>query len=429
VKLRFVPEKFDVLTNAQMKTFDGNYFEHSPASDHTDHAIMGYEYEFKISTADHVWIMKKTIKSGFRWRSKELWAEMDLNRTATLERLTYSEVLTFFQALKDDGYTGISVDMPYYMDSPYDSRVYALKDRDGSISLWNMRTPTENELERVLKAIEDVGMEAHVRGNIYISQKYQKEHGFAWSSMITPHDQSSFFSYYADLWINLAPILNKHHVRLITPFTEMDGIEQYSDLVKSMYTRISQVFNGEMGFEEATNLMLEGNSPVQQSRTFQDMEENFTFWDWTDKEGRPMRIEYSCWTPPLDTQKDQRTSIMPKNFVVFWKVARNYYGQRYPEAMQMFGEIGVYGANGVCLGPDYWSIKNKVFDDQEMADIWYAYLKGIRGLGIDQLNVWTIALGDLWDNENPGNTLVAVGLRQLKSYPYRIITSIIKPNE
>jgi len=52
IKLRFVPQKIDVLTNAQMKTFDGNPAERSPASNHTDHAIMGYEYEFKISTAD-----------------------------------------------------------------------------------------------------------------------------------------------------------------------------------------------------------------------------------------------------------------------------------------------------------------------------------------------------------------------------------------
>jgi len=84
VYMRFLPEKFDVLTNAQMKTFDGNRLEHSPASNHTDHAIMGYEYEFKISTADDLWIMKKTVKSGFRWRPEEVWAELNSNWTISM---------------------------------------------------------------------------------------------------------------------------------------------------------------------------------------------------------------------------------------------------------------------------------------------------------------------------------------------------------
>ena len=95
VKLRFLPEKFDVLTNAQMKTFDGNPAEHSPASNHTDHAIMGYEYKFKILSVDHVWIMTKTVKSGFHWHPKELWAELNSNWTISMGQLDHHEMVSF----------------------------------------------------------------------------------------------------------------------------------------------------------------------------------------------------------------------------------------------------------------------------------------------------------------------------------------------
>ncbi len=188
-----------------------------------------------------------------------------------------------------------------------------------------------------------------------------------------------------------------------------------------------------MGFEEATNVMLTGDSvindtPIHTESAFARLVRNFTFWDWKDSQGRPMRIEYSCWTPPLETQKDQRVSVMTRNFVKLWSIPVDYYSSTYPDDPQMFGEIGTFNADGVCLGPSYWNMTNKVYDEQERADIWYAYLKGAKELGIESLSVWAFPLGDLWPNDEPGKIFLNTGLRQRESEGYRIITSIIGPN-
>ena len=143
-------------------------------------------------------------------------------------------------------------------------------------------------MEELLKAITEAGLIAYVRGNIYISKKYQDKHGFSWSSQIDPANPKKFFDSYTQLWLNLVSTLDKYSVKLISPFTEMEGIEKYPNLVKRMYSILSRDLTGELGFEEATNLMLLGISPMQQGRTFEQMARTFTFWNWTDSKGMPI---------------------------------------------------------------------------------------------------------------------------------------------
>ncbi len=433
VYMRFLPEKFDVLTNAQMKTFDGNPMEHSPASSHTDHAIMGYEYEFDIYTADHLWILKKTVKSGFRWRPKEVWAQINQTWLGYMEQLSFDEIVAYFQMLKEDGFTGVSLDMNYYMTTPYDNEIFGLKRSDPTISIWNMRTPSLAELEEMLKAISKASLDAHVRGNIYISKKYQDEHGFAWSALIDPTNPKKFFDNYTQLWLKLVPLLNKYHVKLITPFTEMDGIEKYTTLIKEMYFKISDQFNNEIGFEESTHNILTGispivSAPIHTKTAFARLVQDFTFWDWKDLQGRPMRIEYSCWTPPLETQKDQRASVIARNFVKFWSIPVDYYRSKYSNNPQMFGEIGTYDADGVSLGPSFWDMTNKVKDEQEFADVWYSYLKGSKELDVDTINVWIFQVGDLYGNPTPDCGSLLIGFKRDENPAYRVIKAIIGPN-
>jgi len=389
IKLRFLPEKFDVLTNAQMKTFDGNPAEHSPASNHTDHAIMGYEYKFEIHTADHIWMFSKTVKSGFKWRPEEVFAQMDNNWTESFSRLSYDDLVRFFQQLKNDGFTGIGFEMSYYMDSPCDNSLIDLKTRNPKISIWGSRTPTMDELETMLKAINAVGLDAYLREYIYISAEYQNQRGFTYSADIKPTHPEKFFDNYTNLLLKIVPLLNEYHVKLITPFVETTGIEQYPDLIKRMYTTISEAYQGEIGFKEETANTLNGynaTNPIRTEEEYAKFERDFTFWNWRDSYGRSMTIEHSCWTPVLDSQKDQRVSVMVQNFVKFWKPAVNYFRSNFPENPQMFGEIGIYNADGVCLGPTYWNLTNKQFDNQEVADIWYTYLKGAKQLGINKIS-------------------------------------------
>jgi len=427
IRLRFLPETFDVLTNVQMKTFDGNPAEKSPASNHTDHAIMGYEYKFEIHTVDHVWMFAKTVKSGFKWRPKEAWAQIPSNfMSEGLRNSSYDNIVTSFKILKQDGFTGVSVTMNYYVETPTSNEVKSLFHIDNSITPWGSITLSEADLNTVLSAITEAGLDAHVRGQIYISKEYQKEHGFAWSSMIEPRDSRAFFDSYTGLWLELAPILNKYHVKLVTPFTEMDGIERDTDLIREMYTKLDGVLDGELGFEEATNLMLQGASPVEDDwKTFEQVAPSFTFWNWEDSQGRPMRIEYSCWTPPLETQNDQRASVMTQNFVKFLLPAVDYYSSEYPSNVQMYGEIGSYVSDGSCLGSSYWNQPQHAFDEQEMADIWYAYLKGSTGLGLESINIWQFSVGDYLNNGIPEQGNLSIGYRQPENPAYRVIKAII----
>ena len=275
-------------------------------------------------------------------------------------------------------------------------------------------------------------MDVHIRGHFYISQEYKVEHGFSWSAMIDPKDPGGFFDSYTGLLLDWIPILNKYHVKLLTPFTEMDGIEKDTQLLKTMYATLDEAFDGKLGFEESTNAMLQGRSPIEEDwKTFEQVVPNFTFWNWEDSQGRPMRIEYSGWSPDVETQKDQRVSVMSPNFVSFWNPAVDYYRSTYLDNPQMFGEIGAYNADGQSLGANlYYEItpSQRVYDEQERADFILAALKGAKALGIMAINVW----GGFQIDNQPWLGMVNIVTGHY-SYPespmYRTITAIIKPEE
>jgi len=439
IKLRFVPEKFDVLTNAQMKTFDGNPAEHSPASNHTDHAIMGYEYEFKISTADHLWILKKTVKSGFKWRPKEVWAYLQANWVDAMGDSSYSEKVAYFTTLKNDGFTGVSIDMDYYMDSLYDNEVKILPSFDLSIIVAGIYTASDSDLETMLKAIAEAGLDAHVRGQIFVSLEYQKEHGFTWSGDIDPNNPNRFFENYTQLWLDIIPILNQHNVKLITPFTEMDGIEKYPSEIKEMYDRLSNVFCGELGLEQETNMMMAGYSqasnydPIHTPSEFRRFAKNLTFWGWANPKGDSMRIEYSAWvTTPKETQRDQRSCMIAKKYIQTWSLPISYYSSTYPLNLQMWGEIGAKDFDGYVLGPEYFERAHpettKIPDEQERSDVIYAILEASRELTIESINLWSFITCDMYRNWEGGNGM-NIGYARPPSPEYRVIKAIIAPEE
>ena len=422
--MRFLPDTFDVLTNAQMQTFDGNPLEHSPASSHTDHAIMGYEYEFKILSAGHAWIMKKTVKSGFRWWPKEVWAEINSNWPDFLVKLSYCDMVAFFKVLKHDGFTGVCLDMRYYMDTPYDNRVYVLPTRDPSVMMWNNRTASDEELKTALKAINEAGVEAQVRSMIYISHEYQSGNRIITENHIKPSNPALFFQNHGDMMLALARILEEYNVKVFTVYEDPEQLEEYAYLLQKKYDRITRVFSGELGLDEANNNMLNnlfGEEPPDPER-FGEIAGKF--WGWIDAYGRPMIREYSCWAIPMDTSKDQRASVMTGKFVKFWKYATDYYRRVFSRNEEMFGEQGVYDADGVCLGGNkYWNMQEKkVLDNQEAADVWYGYLKGDQELGIDRINIWSLPLGDFWYGYDVGDFMIC-----FDSPMYRVITSIIAP--
>jgi len=433
VYMRFLTEKFEVLTNAQMKTFDGNPAEHSPATRHTDHAIMGYEYEFKISTADHLWILKKTVKSGFKWRPKEVWADIQHNWPGEMD-ISYPVIVDFFKTLREDGITGITVPIYHYMDTPYDNGVKRLSHPDISKLVGWIFTPSDEQLNVLFKAINCAGLEIQAKAHINISVTYCNQYGFSWSASVDPNDSRAFFDSYTKLMLELVPILNKYHVKLFTPLTEPDTLEQkYPHLIRNMYTAISQVYDGGLGLDESTHNMLLGIGPINDRviltrDAFERLVRGFTFWDWKDVHGTPMRIEYSTWGFPMDVQSDQRASVIESKWEQFWPLVIMYNRQAHPTNIQMWGEVGARDADGYVLGPAYYSIINKVSDEQERADVIYGMLKASKELEITRMNIFGFLLADNapnWENGVGMN----VGYNLPASPEYRIIKAIIAPEE
>ena len=427
VIMRFLPDTLDVLTNAQMKTFDGNPLEHSPASNHTDHAVMGYEYEFKIISADHLWIMKKTVRSGFRWRPKGIWAQIQENvASAGLDRLTHEQGVDYFQKLKQAGFTGVSLEMNYYVDGLHSSEIKTLYTSDNNIIPWNITTLTNTELEELLSQIAEAGLDARVMGMFYVSLKYGNEYKGA----MDPQNPEMFFDNYAKLLEKIIPILNEYGVKSMTVLDETDTINiKYPSLISELLTRLSKGFNGNLAIDSGIhNIVMGLFVPVVSS--WKEAIDTMRFWKWISSSGVALDIEYSCWAPEIETQGDQRSSVMAVKFVEFWKPVYDYVHLKYPGHSQNFGEIGVYNANGVGLGgASYWNMPNKKLDNQEMADIWYAYFKGSEELGVEKLDVWTIPFGDLWANDVAGNFFINIGLGQPESPAYRVIKAIIEPEQ
>jgi hypothetical protein len=238
--------------------------------------------------------------------------------------------------------------------------------------------------------------------------------------------------------LQLIPLLNKYHVTLITPFTEMEGIKKYPDLIKQMYTEINGAFDGEIGFEEATNHLINGYCIACKNGQSMFPQLAGTFWNWHDKYSRPMVLEYSAWDVPLITDRDQRLSLLEKAFYSFWKQPVDYYRAKYPDNQQIFGEIGARNVDGYCLGPEKLQMipaSQRVYDEQEMADLFYAIFTGSKKLGVNSINVWTFPLGDLWPNEAgsgghaPGSNFINIGRKYHELPAYRVITAIINPEE
>lgn len=352
--MRFLPDTFDVLTNAQMKTFDGNRLEHSPVSNHTDHAIMGYEYKFKFLSSDHLWIMKKTIKSGFRWRPRDIYAHMNSNWANFLVKLSYSDIVAFFKEVKQDAFTGISFDVNYYVDSLASNDIYELKMYDPQVSNFpGERTASPDEIRTLLMAAAEAKLDVNVINKIYVSRAYEPPWGgLAFGGGLDPQNTSTFFRNYENLVLPLAKLLEEYHVKSWLVFDEMDTLEQSPDLIRRLFDDLSMVYSGELGIDEATNNMMTGDSYLSGEPPHQKSFEQIAgrCWDWADRRGTHMIRAYSCWAIPMETQKDQRASLMPVGFVRFWKPALDFYHQLFLSNPDMFGEIGVYDADGVCLG-------------------------------------------------------------------------------
>jgi hypothetical protein len=419
IKMRFLPDKLDVLTNEQMKTFDGNPLERTPKSYHIDHAIMGYEYKVVVVTAQSSTPLLARVKSGFTYGGSIL-AQLDRNWFSDLGRMTPESVRDFLRTLRDDGFDGVGIEYITYLSSPTSSEPFALRQVDLSVDENWTRTATPEEFASLLAAIREVGgLSITVRGNFLIGLAYRRANGFACNSHVNPSNPSAFFDNYAKLWLEVIPTLEKYGVEEIDPFTEADGIERwYPDRVKALYTKLSQSFSGEIGFEESVHNYTNGTSAFQRGSSFASNAGRF--WDWRDKEGRLMPVLWSTWSAPLDSQRDQRYSPMAANWLRFFTPARNYYAENYPDNPLEIGEFGSFPVDGFCLGKDYYKLKDKQWDEQEYSDCLAGILLALTQMNLYKAALWVIPLYP-WKNEDPARDCFI----PIDSVQYRLVASIL----
>jgi len=412
VRMEFMPDVVDVLTNEQMKTFDGNPLEHTPASDHTDHAIWGYEYEFRFfgQPGSAVVGHSTVIRSSFRYQPEFAFANFllwwdDLS-ALHLGEFRYADVLETTAAVKALGIRGASINVEYFMESHGANGIYSMDRAKPSVLPENLWTASDADFIEAMRIFEEADLEVDVRMEVWVEGGYAG--AGACRQCIQPQSVSSFFANYTATAVSLARLAAEEGAAYFSPLTEMDSLSQYNFHIRRMLDEIDAVFDGAIGIEESTHHYLRGDSLYDERlRDPLDILAVAEFWDWQGSDGNPLQILMSCWGVAYDDKADQSFSNCVEGFVSYWMPAISYYETNFPGNKLIFGEIGVHNLDGAASGTIPENAPSGVLDDQEVADLWAAYLAGCVALDIDGLSAWTWAFSPeqrLFFRYKPGNT-------------------------
>jgi hypothetical protein len=397
VKMRFAPALFDVLTNEQMKTFDGNPAENSPASNHTDHAIFGYAYRLQLyaKTAAPIAALTATIRSPVTYRPTYLYAHIDSNWVTCLVNtyfyMTDSDWLSVFREFKDAGFTGVQVETNWFIETSTSSRVFGSYTIDPQVHPY-MRTETDEELRHVLSLVKTAGLDIELRVQLYVSESGNTG-GACNRSAIRPSNPNQFFANLGDIAVHLATLAEEFGAKIFCPLVEMNSLVLlYPEQIRTLLTRIDQVFSGKLAVDVSVHHYLAGFN-CYNSET--DLEANVgTFWDWRDDRGRPALFEMNWWPldqVPLETQKDQRFTVMVERMVQLWMPAIRLLRSKYPDVPLTFGEIGTYTSRdgAVLIGvPSTLLAKPGTRDDQEYRETTATHIVASAGMELDGMCVW-----------------------------------------
>jgi hypothetical protein len=389
IKMRFLPDMIDILTNEQMKTFDGNQLEHTPASSHTDHAIFGYEYEFCISTTAGSVTNKLAadVRSPFSYD-----AHRTLNIGTIFQALadyTDSQLVARLQQYRDMGFQTAQIDVEYFVASIDANTCFPLYEITPNIAGDWERTLTPDELKHILMLVKEAGLISEVRVQLWVSREWQAKHpaeGWQNRSELRPSDVDAWFADYTQICAQLARIAAEGHAETFCVGVELSSMEKHTGGWRRLAADLRAVFPGQLTFCEATHHFL-GRDHVEEI----DFEAQVgRFWDAYDL------IEFSCWPSPaawwpLETQDDQRFSVIGGEFVYTWTKAFQYYRATYPSKPITFGEMGCYTQDGVAAGRMWGSGEPPTLvDHQEMADVWAAGLITSSLLNAESLAIWAL---------------------------------------
>jgi len=381
VKMRFLPALFDVLTNEQMKTFDGNPAENTPKSEHTDHAIAGYTYILRLAGLPSNNELTTTVRNPIAFGGERL-AFPSHNIPGMWNNLQDDELLREMQALKAQGFTGLSVTESIFMASPRSSTIFRQYVEDPAVCDSYKRSWTDAEISRIVGVAKRAGLIAVLEIVLWETNAY----GGMTGGRVAPDDVGAWFRAYGDVCVELAAVAQSSGVDVLCVGAEINPMQRYGDQWRALVGRVRQVFTGRVTYAEADHYLI---YPEAYPKWMWDAKEESRFWDCFDL------IGLNCWTVPVAADKDPRTSEMLAEFVAFWRAEIDYYRQAYPDKPIVFMEIGTRNFDGAALADEhFWdaSMTSMRLDQQEYSDQWYTYVAGAAALELDGFCVFSVEL-------------------------------------
>jgi hypothetical protein len=389
IKMRFLPDKLDVLTNEQMKTFDGNPAENTPKSSHTDHAIFGYQYRVGLYTAASSSPYRSrlvTIKSPTTFSGS---AAVSIGEPGNwMSWMKDADITERLRGLKTMGFETAQFYVTYYMLTPDANEVVAVWNKGTPITEpWN-RTLRAEEVRRLLRLISSVGLKAEIGLNIWLSREYTAKHAIGFDrGAIRPSDPIEWFKNYEGICLGIAQVAQEEGCDVFCIAVELASMEQYASQWESLAASLRRVFSGRLTFAEPTHWFLVANACEAAPPDSQ----LGSFWGALDSISVNMWPFWSCLQ--LDEQTDQRFSTILRKFVRTWWPVIQSYRQRYPEKPIGFSEIGTKMADGIAASGDKAATAPGArVDLQEQADVWAAMVIGAAVLGLDRMAVWSVVV-------------------------------------
>lgn len=390
VKMRFLPPLFDVLTNEQMKTFDGNPDEKTPASRHTDHAIWGYTYRFVIVASGENVTLSTRVRSPVAAIDPAYanigsqWAVLLMSDEAALRGL---------RAIKDMGFEGVQFSNSFYMASDKTNDIFAQYTYDTTILPSWSRTMTDKEVLWLLRLIRQAGLKAELRVELWITEAYTRTHPQAARCCITPPSWDAWFANYTALCVHMAQLADQGECAIFTPLVELGEAERRTDRVLRLLDAVAAVFSGEICVSQCTVAAL-GDVPLDlpKAELWRQFDTRLgSFWTWS-RDGRNLAIGMEWWPGYVDlgTSADQCFSAMLEQLVRFFGTVVEYFRARYPGHGLRFSELGSFDYDGATAA-DRHPVTARTCDHQEFADAYAALLAGTAALGVTA-NVWSLWL-------------------------------------
>jgi hypothetical protein len=385
IKMRFLPALFDVLTNDQMKTFDGNPLEMTPKSGHNDHCIWGYKYEVKPDTGPTptptlAAVVKSPIQfSGTAYVNTAAIA-LYMHNGASDEELRAG-----YRRMKEMGFEGVQFDVEFFMSSDTATEFFAQYAYDTSVLKWYFRTMRTDEIRRVFRLIKAEGLKVEMRVLVWLTKGYQD----AQRSFIHPASWSKWFSNYTAICVEMAKLAQEEGCDIFTPMVELVEPEKHTQDVKALLDAVAAVYSGDVCVSQATHMLIQDLPIGSSGRVLGDRFGRF--WDWSaGSRALLIGIEYWPANEGIESQADTRFSVMLQNLVKIYAPVAAYFRTAFPGHRVRFSEMGSCEFDGAVL-QGHWEMGKASPDHQEFSDTLAALIATAELLGVD-MDVWSIRL-------------------------------------